>query len=92
MWNKRVNLIQSKTAHFASRLCFGLWNHIFSDIFGASKLGAVGAVRAERQTMVVDSLMLVTRGVPKKRNNRDDEKDYFVVWRRVEPGTFSKQR
>ena len=62
---------------------------MFTDIFGAGKAGAVGAVRTERQVMVVDSLLLVTRGVPRRRKNSDEEKDYFAVWRRVEPGTYS---
>jgi len=64
---------------------------MFAGLFG-SKTGAVGAISTPQQIVLVDSALLVTRGVPSKRSaaNSDDEKDYFAVWRRVEPGTYSK--
>jgi len=59
-----------------------------------SRTGAVGAISTERQVVTVDSTLLVTRGVPPKRGRpgNDDEKDYFAVWRRVEPGTYSSRK
>lgn len=58
-------------------------------LLGTSR-GAIGAVRSEQQVMTVDMAMLVTRGVPSQRGGaaNDLEKDYFAVWRRVEPSTF----
>ena len=52
--------------------------------------GVSGAVRTPQQVMAVDSILLVTRGVPSTRrstqsssSSKEDEKDYFAVWRRV---------
>jgi hypothetical protein len=57
-----------------------------------TKLGAVGAVRNEQQVVTVDMAMMVTRGVPNKRvRSKEEEKDYFAVWRRVESGTYSEK-
>lgn len=56
----------------------------FTDLFGA-KLGALGAIRTERQLIMVDSSILITRGVP---SNDENEKDFFAVWRRADRGTF----
>lgn len=66
---------------------------VLSGLFGKTS-GAVGAIRVERQVVLVDSSLLVTRGVPalRRRNSSEDEKDYFAVWRRVKPGTFSEQK
>lgn len=64
---------------------------MLTGLFG-TKTGPVGAICSEQQVVTVDTSMLVTRGVPAKRSGsagKDDEKDYFAVWRRVEPGTFS---
>jgi len=73
---------------------------MLSGLFGGGiTTGAAGAVSTPQQIISVDSILLVTRGVPSTRNNKggglsrsDDEKDYFAVWRRVEPGTFTKQQ
>lgn len=64
---------------------------VLAGLFG-NKLGAAGAVSAPQQVISVDSILLVTRGVPSKRGStqsKEDEKDYFAVWRRVESGTYS---
>ena len=64
-----------------------------ASLFSGSRTGAVGAINLERQLVTVDSSLLVTRGVPSRRGaSNDDEKDYFAVWRRVEPGTFIKEK
>jgi hypothetical protein len=58
---------------------------IFTSLFGR-RSGAVGAVRAPQQVMAVDSVLMITRHVPHRRKpNNDDEKEYFAVWRRVDP-------
>lgn len=57
---------------------------VFTSIFGKTS-GALGAMRAPQQIMSVDSNLLVTRGVPSRiARQKDDAKDYFAVWRRVE--------
>jgi hypothetical protein len=67
---------------------------VLAGLFG-NKLGAAGAVSAPQQVITVDSILLVTRGVPSKRGaaatKEDDIKDYFAVWRRVESGTYSNR-
>jgi hypothetical protein len=79
---------------------------MITNIFGwntFSKLGPVGAICTERQIIMVDSILLVTRGVPNmisttkfgttittRSTRKEDEKDYFAVWRRVQPGTYSR--
>jgi hypothetical protein len=67
---------------------------VLAGLFG-NKDGAAGAVSAPQQVITVDSVLLVTRGVPSKRGaaaKKEDDKDYFAVWRKVEPGTYSKKR
>lgn len=47
-----------------------------------------------QQVISVDSVMLITRMALKKPPKATDDKnakDFFSVWRRVEPGTYSKQ-
>lgn len=64
---------------------------VLAGLFGI-KTGAAGAVRMPQQVMTVDSVLMLTRGVPSKRGaaaTKEDDKDYFAVWRRVEPGTYS---
>jgi hypothetical protein len=64
---------------------------VLAGLFG-NKVGAAGAVSAPQQVISVDSILLVTRGVPSKRGpatTTENEKDYFAVWRRVETGTYS---
>ncbi|GKY93619.1 hypothetical protein MPSEU_000329300 [Mayamaea pseudoterrestris] len=59
---------------------------VFTGLFGGKTAGCFGAIRAPQQIMSVDSVLLVTRGVPSRRvRQTDDDKDYFAVWRRVEP-------
>lgn len=57
---------------------------VLAGIFGTASSGAPGAVRMPQQVMTVDSVLLVTRGIPSKRAKNDGEKDYFAVWRKVE--------
>jgi hypothetical protein len=66
---------------------------MLAGIFGPRPGGPAGAVSMPQQVMTVDSEILITRGVPNRRT-RDEayEKDYFAVWRRVKPGTYSRQR
>ena len=80
---------------------------VITNIFGWSsftKMGPVGAICTERQIIMVDSTLLVTRGVPSmisttkfgttittRSTRKEDERDYFAVWRRVSPGTYSKK-
>ena len=64
---------------------------MLSSMFGTTT-GAPGAIRVPQQVVTVDSVLLITRGVPsriRRQANKDDEKEYFAVWRRVDPGTFS---
>jgi hypothetical protein len=59
---------------------------VFTGLFGGKTAGCFGAIRAPQQVMSVDSVLLITRGVPSRRvRQADDEKDYFAVWRKVEP-------
>lgn len=52
--------------------------------------GAPGAVSIPQQIVSVDSVLLITRLAPSNKKKYDDStKDYFAVWRRVEPGTFA---
>lgn len=65
---------------------------VFTSFFG-TRTGPASVVSAPQQVISVDSVMLITRGVPnRRRRDTDDDKDYFAVWRRVEPGTFSSSR
>jgi hypothetical protein len=51
--------------------------------------GAAGAVSTPHQIVSVDSVLLITRMAPMKNKKYDDsQKEYFAVWRRMEPGTF----
>ena len=79
---------------------------MITNIFGLNsftKMGPVGAICTERQIIMVDSTLLVTRGVPNmisttkfgttittRSNSKEDQRDYFAVWRRVLPGTYSR--
>lgn len=60
----------------------------------SSRTGFAGAVSNPQQVVLVDSVLLVTRGVPNVRakpggGGDTNDKDYFAVWRRVEQGTYS---
>jgi hypothetical protein len=72
---------------------------MITNIFGlTTKTGPVGAICSEKQIIMVDSTLLVTRGVPaytalsKTSSRKDDEKDYFAVWRRAATGTYSQSK
>ena len=52
--------------------------------------GAAGAIGIAVQVVSVDSILLITRIAPSKKFKSDDsKKEYFAVWRKAEPGTFS---
>jgi hypothetical protein len=46
--------------------------------------------KAPQQVLTVDSVLLVTRAIVKSQA-ADNVKDYYSVWRRVEPGTFTNK-
>lgn len=63
---------------------------LLSDLFGKS--GAVAATNTDQQIISVDSELLITRLVVKKKvSTIDNVKDYFSVWRRVKSGTYSSK-
>ena len=73
-----------------------LLSSLFSGM-GGVKFGAVGAISEPQQVLSVDSILLITRratlaGKSSDRRNKEEGKDYFAVWRRVEPGTFSSKK
>jgi len=45
--------------------------------------------KVPQQILSVDSVLLVTRAIVKAQA-ADNVKDYFSVWRRVEPGTYAR--
>lgn len=51
--------------------------------------GGAASNNVPQQIMTVDSILLVTRNTDLPRW-QDINKEYFAVWRKVEPGTFSK--
>jgi tetratricopeptide (TPR) repeat protein len=58
---------------------------VLAAIFKGTTTGAPAAVRLPQQVVMVDSVIMVTRGVPSMRvKSNDAEKDYFAVWRKVE--------
>ena len=58
---------------------------VLAGLFGGTATGAPGAVRMPQQIMTVDSVLLVTRGIPSRvRSSNDSEKEYFAVWRKVD--------
>lgn len=66
--------------------------NMFSAILSGSS-GGSSSQSSSQQIVLVDSVLLVTRNAPnpKKKSVTDDNvKDYFAVWRRVEPGTYSE--
>merc|ERR1719251_112967 len=64
---------------------------LFTDLLGKS--GAVTATNSEQQIISVDSELLITRVVVKKKvPTIDNVKDYFSVWRRVKSGTYSSKQ
>lgn len=50
--------------------------------------GADAAPNAPQQIISVDGVLLITKYAGKKKAD-DSMKEYFCVWRRVEPGTYS---
>lgn len=70
---------------------------LLSGLFGGQRIaktsgGASSAISIPQQVVLVDSILLMTRHVPSrlKKSNTDD-KEYFAVWRRVVPGTYSSR-
>lgn len=57
---------------------------VFANLFGTTT-GAQGAVNLPQQIISVDSVLMITRGVPSRRGNarNNEEKDYFAVWRKL---------
>ena len=53
--------------------------------------GAEAGPNGPQQIISVDSVLLVTKYAGKGRTE-DLVKNYFAVWRRVEPGTYSSKR
>jgi len=73
-----------------------LLSSLFSGM-GGVKFGAVGAISEPQQVLSVDSVLLITRRATladnsSDRRNKEEGKDYFAVWRSVEPGTFSSKK
>jgi tetratricopeptide (TPR) repeat protein len=52
--------------------------------------GGASSSGVAQQVITVDSILLVTRCAEMARW-QDEERDHFAVWRRVEPGTYSKR-
>ena len=52
----------------------------------------IGATSSDvpQQIVTVDSVLLITRCVSGKRRTSNEIKEHFAVWRKVNPGTFSK--
>ena len=52
----------------------------------------IGATSSDvpQQIVTVDSVLLITRCVSGKRRASNEIKEHFAVWRKVNPGTFSK--
>ena len=52
----------------------------------------IGATSSDvpQQVVTVDSVLLITRCVSGKRRASNEIKEHFAVWRKVNPGTFSK--
>ncbi|KAL7536330.1 hypothetical protein ACHAXR_007083 [Thalassiosira sp. AJA248-18] len=61
---------------------------LFSMLMGGGSGNAREMTKAPQQVLSVDSALLVTRAVVKAQA-ADNVKDYFSVWRRVEPGTYA---
>lgn len=72
-----------------------MWGLVTGLLSGKQQTGPLGAIVSPQQVVLVDSVLLMTRNVPPRyikntsARTNDDEKDYFAVWRRVEPGTYS---
>lgn len=63
---------------------------LLTGLLGGMSSGVPASVALPQQVLTVDSMLLITRGVPSRRvRNGDDTKNYFAVWRKVEPGTYS---
>jgi hypothetical protein len=60
----------------------GMLGTLFPNVGASSSL-------VPQQIITVDSVLLITRCVPNKRRSAEEVKDYFAVWRRVEPGTYA---
>jgi hypothetical protein len=57
-------------------------------MFKGAKGTAGEMTKAPQQILSVDSALLVSRAIVKSQA-ADNVKDYFSVWRRVEPGTYA---
>jgi len=65
---------------------------LFSALFGGGKSGVARQMtNAPQQVLSVDPALLVTRAIV-KHQAADNVKDYYSVWRRVETGTFLKNK
>lgn len=58
---------------------------------GGAGAAAVEMTKVPQQVLSVDSALLVTRAIVKAQA-ADNVKDYFSVWRRVESGTYAKEK
>lgn len=61
---------------------------LFSVLLGGGGGTAEEMTKVPQQVLTVDSALLVTRAIVKAQA-ADNVKDYFSVWRRVEPGTYA---
>jgi len=61
----------------------------FSMLLGGGSGTAGEMTKVPQQILSVDSVLLVTRAIVKAQA-ADNVKDYFSVWRRVEPGTYAR--
>jgi len=63
---------------------------LFSGFLAKGSGGAAGAVSTPHQVVDVDSTLLITRMAPVDGKKFDDaQKEYFAVWRRMDPETAS---
>jgi len=63
----------------------------FTDFMGKSS-GPVVVTNAAQQVISVDSELLITRLAASKGKLYENAKEYYSVWRRVEPGLFSSSK
>jgi hypothetical protein len=53
-------------------------------------IGATSSI-VPQQIVTVDSALLITRCAPHKLRTKDEIREHFAVWRRVDTGTYSRK-